>query len=96
MYIICFLTVANRKASFTCFWIVTIELRSAHIGIGDKTGNVQRGGHDHVICNSVSRNKVIRAVIDDVWDEISQETRGDKILFTHGFYDFEAKARFPY
>ena len=50
---------------------------------------------NHVICNSVSRDKVIRAKIYDVWDEISQETRGDKINFTHGFYDFEEKARAP-
>ena len=97
MYLICFLTGANRKATFPCFWLVTIELHSVYTGIGDRTGNVQLGmAQYHVICNSVSRDKVIRAKIDDVWGEISQETRGDKINFTHGFYDFEVKVRFPY
>jgi hypothetical protein len=54
-------------------WIVTMEFTSSNAGYGDRTGQaVATVITDHVIEITVIEEKVTSAVIDGVWDEITE------------------------
>ncbi len=55
-------------------WDVYIDFTCGYPGYGDRTGNVMLGhSQTHTIRITVIEGQVIRATIDDVWDEIEQK-----------------------
>lgn len=54
-------------------WEVTIAFKCRHAGYGDRTGEVlSQVVTPHMIKVAVSKGRVMRAVIDERWDELNQ------------------------
>jgi hypothetical protein len=61
--------------SFPVQYVVTINFESLHGGYGDRTGEILTQAITmHTIIVTVVDGQIISAIIDDVWDEINQET----------------------
>lgn len=60
--------------AYPSFWQVTIEFDSAHAGYGDRTGQLlPEVITHHIIKIHVTEGKISMAIIDDVWDELTQK-----------------------
>jgi hypothetical protein len=61
--------------SFPVQYVVTINFESLHGGYGDRTGEIlTQAITPHTIIVTVVDGQITSAIIDDVWDEINQET----------------------
>jgi hypothetical protein len=61
--------------SFPVQYVVIINFESSHGGYGDRTGEIlTQAITPHTIRVTIVDGQITSAVIDDVWDEISQET----------------------
>jgi len=59
--------------AYPSFWEVTVEFDCAHAGYGDRTGEaVAEVITHHSIVIHVTEGRISMAVIDGVWDELSQ------------------------
>jgi len=59
--------------AYPSFWEVTIEFDSAHAGYGDRTGEVVAEViTHHTIRIHVTEGRISMAIIDEIWDELSQ------------------------
>ena len=60
--------------AYPSFWQVTIEFDSAHDSYGDRTGkDVAEVITHHIIRIHVTEGKITMAIIDEKWDELSQD-----------------------
>ncbi|HEX9844983.1 MAG TPA: hypothetical protein VGA92_00800 [Candidatus Nitrosotenuis sp.] len=61
--------------SFPVQYVVTINFESLHGGYGDRTGQyLTQAITPHTIIVTVVDGQITSAIIDDIWDELSQET----------------------
>lgn len=59
---------------YPSFWQVSIEFDCAHAGYGDRTGQfLAQVITSHKITIHVTEGKVSMAIIDDMWDEMTQK-----------------------
>jgi len=72
-----------RARTPTPTWLVMIDFECAHSGYGDRTGKILlEVVTPHRISIVVEEGKVIQAIIDDAWDEITQSFVEDYEKYT--------------
>ena len=65
-----------RYNSYPVQYFITVGFKCGHEGFGDRTGEALPPAiTPHSIVFTIENGNVIRAVIDDMWDEMNQETR---------------------